>query len=82
MSAFPGLPMTVVAADGIDVRPVEVDEFQIGNAETYDVIVQPDDRAYSFVAEAIDRSGMGVATLAPRAGMRAASAAAARAADR
>jgi CopA family copper-resistance protein len=69
---IPGLPMTVVATDGIDLRPVEVDEFQIGNAETYDVIVQPQDRAYSFVAETIDRSGMGVATLAPRAGMRAA----------
>lgn len=68
----PGLPMTVVAADGIDVRPVETDEFQIGNAETYDVIVTPGDRAYSFVAETIDRSGMGVATLAPRSGMRAA----------
>ena len=69
---IPGLPMTVVATDGIEVRPVEIDEFQIGNAETYDVIVTPEDRAYSFVAETIDRSGMGVATLAPRPGMRAA----------
>jgi CopA family copper-resistance protein len=68
---IPGLPMTVVATDGIDVRPVEVDEFQIGNAETYDVIVQPEDRAYSFVAETIDRSGMAVATLATEAGARA-----------
>ena len=68
---IPGLPMIVVATDGIEVRPVEIDEFQIGNAETYDVIIQPQDRAYSFVAETIDRSGMGVATLAPRAGMRA-----------
>src|SRR5574338_903452 len=69
---IPDLPMTVVQADGINVRPVEVDEFQIGNAETYDVIVTPGDRAYSIVTESIDRSGMGVATLAPRAGMRAA----------
>ena len=69
---IPGLPMTVVATDGVEVRPVEVDEFQIGNAETYDVIVAPRDLAYSVVAETIDRSGMGVATLAPRAGMRAA----------
>ena len=69
---IPGLPMTVVAADGINVRPVETDEFQIGNAETYDVIVTPGDRAYSIVTENIDRSGMGVATLAPRPGMRAA----------
>ncbi|MCF2515202.1 copper resistance system multicopper oxidase [Sphingomonas sp. G124] len=69
---IPGLKLTVVAADGVDVRPVEVEELQIGNAETYDVIVHPEDQAYAFVAESIDRSGMGVATLAPRAGMRAA----------
>jgi CopA family copper-resistance protein len=69
---IPGLKLIVVGTDGIDVRPVEVDELQIGNAETYDLIVVPEDRAYSFVAESIDRSGMGVATLAPRAGMRAA----------
>jgi len=68
---IPGLKLLVVATDGINVRPVEVDEFQIGNAETYDLIVVPEDRAYSFVAEGIDRSGLGVATLAPRAGMRA-----------
>ncbi|MCP5412048.1 MAG: copper resistance system multicopper oxidase [Alphaproteobacteria bacterium] len=67
---IPGLKMTVVAADGQNVRPVEVDEFQIGNAETYDVIVQPtEDRAYTLVSEAVDRSGMGRATLAPRPGM-------------
>jgi CopA family copper-resistance protein len=67
---IPGLKLTVVASDGQHVRPVEVDEFQIGNAETYDVIVQPvEDRAYTLVAESIDRSGMGRATLAPRAGM-------------
>ena len=67
---IPGLKMTVVAADGQNVRPVEVDEFQIGNAETYDVIVQPtEDRAFTLVAEAVDRSGMGRATLAPKAGM-------------
>ncbi|MDL2340152.1 MAG: copper resistance system multicopper oxidase [Pseudomonadota bacterium] len=69
---IPGLPMTVVAADGINVKPVETDEFQIGNAETYDVIVTPGDRAYTIVSEGIDRSGMAVATLAPSAGMRAA----------
>jgi FtsP/CotA-like multicopper oxidase with cupredoxin domain len=67
---IPDLPMTIVAADGQNVRPVETDEFRIAAAETYDVIVEPrDDRAYTFVAEAIDRSGMGRATLAPRAGM-------------
>lgn len=66
---IPGLPMTVVQADGLNVRPVTVDEFQIGTAETYDVVVTPSDRAYSFVSEASDRSGLGRATLAPRAGM-------------
>ena len=67
---IPGLKLTVVAADGQTVRPVEVDEFQIGNAETYDVIVQPtQDKAFTLVAEAVDRSGMARATLAPRAGM-------------
>lgn len=67
---IPGLKMTVVQADGLNVRPVEIDEFQIGVAETYDVIVTPtDDRAYTFVGEATDRSGMARATLAPRAGM-------------
>ncbi len=67
---IPGLPMTVVNADGENVRPVETDEFQISVAETYDVIVRPtEDRAYTVVSEAIDRSGMGRATLAPRLGM-------------
>ena len=67
---IPGLKLTVVQADGLDVRPVTVDEFQIAVAETYDVIVEPAEaRAYTLVAEASDRSGMGRATLAPRAGM-------------
>jgi FtsP/CotA-like multicopper oxidase with cupredoxin domain len=70
---IPGLKLSVVQADGQNVRPVEVDELQITVAETYDVIVTPtDDRAYTLVAEAIDRSGMARATLAPRAGMTAA----------
>ncbi len=67
---IPGLPMTVVQADGQNIQPVETDEFQITLAETYDVVVTPrDDRAFSIVAEAVDRSGMGRATLAPREGM-------------
>jgi len=67
---IPGLRMTVVQADGLNVVPLPVDEFQIGVAETYDVVVTPtEDRAYSFVVEASDRSGMARATLAPRAGM-------------
>ena len=67
---IPGLKLTIVAADGQNVRPVTVDEFQIGNAETYDVIVEPTgDQAFTLVAEAVDRSGMARGTLAPRAGM-------------
>jgi CopA family copper-resistance protein len=67
---IPGLKLTVVQADGLNVQPIEVDEFQIGVAETYDAIVTPaDDRAYTLVGESIDRSGMARATLAPRAGM-------------
>ena len=67
---IPGLPLTVVQADGQNVKPVTVDEFQIANAETYDVIVEPTgDQAFTIVAEAVDRSGMARATLAPRPGM-------------
>ena len=67
---IPDLRMRVVQADGQNVRPVEIEEFQIAVAETYDVIVQPtEDRAYTLVAEAVDRSGLGRATLAPRPGM-------------
>lgn len=66
---IPGLKLTIVQADGLDVRPVTVDEFQIAVAETYDVIVEPDAKAYTLVAEAWDRSGMARATLAPQVGM-------------
>ncbi|NIR58523.1 MAG: multicopper oxidase domain-containing protein, partial [Gammaproteobacteria bacterium] len=60
----------VVQADGQNVEPVPVDEFRIGVAETYDVIVEPrEDRAYTVFAEAMDRSGYARGTLAPRAGM-------------
>ena len=69
---IPGLAMTVVAADGQDIEPVTVDEFRIGPAETYDVIVTPsDDRAYTVFAQAMDRSGYARGTLAPRPGMQA-----------
>ncbi|WP_086606972.1 copper resistance system multicopper oxidase [Erythrobacter donghaensis] len=69
---IPGLAMTVIAADGQNVKPVEVDEFQIGTAETYDVILTPTAEAYTIVAESMDRSGMALATLASRPGARAA----------
>jgi CopA family copper-resistance protein len=69
---IPGLRLTVVAADGQEVEPVSVDEFRIAVAETYDVIVEPqDERAYTLFAQSIDRSGYARGTLAPRMGMRA-----------
>ncbi|GGA36321.1 copper resistance system multicopper oxidase [Dyella nitratireducens] len=69
---IPGLKMTVVSADGQDVEPVPVDEFRIAPAETYDVIVEPqEDRAYTLFAQTIDRSGYARGTLAPHPGMEA-----------
>ncbi len=70
---IPDLKMTVVAADGQDVIPVPVDEFRFGIGETYDVLVSPRaDRAFTVMAEPIDRSGYVRGTLAPREGMQAA----------
>jgi L-ascorbate oxidase len=70
---IPGLKMTVVQADGNNVRPVPVDEFRIAVAETYDVIVQPkEDKAYTIFAESMGRTAFGRGTLAPREGMAAA----------
>jgi CopA family copper-resistance protein len=66
---IPGLKMTVVAADGQNVRPVPVDEFRIGPGETFDVMVEPGDQPYTLFAEAMDRSGYARGTLAPRPGM-------------
>lgn len=60
--------MTIIQADGQDVDDVEVDEFQIGVAETYDVIVSPPAGSHAIVAEAMDRSGMGLASLTSHAG--------------
>jgi len=61
---IPGLEMTVVAADGQYVEPISVDEFRIGVAETYDVLVEPrDDTAYAIFAQAIDRSGYAIGRL-------------------
>ena len=69
---IPGLPMTVVAADGQHVEPVTVDELRIGVAETYDVIVAPPaDAAYCIFAQAIDRTGYACGTLASSENLRA-----------
>ena len=67
---IPGLTMTVVQVDGQNVQPVVVDEFRMGPAETYDVLVEPtEDRAYTIFAETMDRSGYARGTLAPHQGM-------------
>ena len=67
---IPGLTMTVVAADGRAVEPVTVDEFRIGVAETYDVIVEPKaGQAYPLWVETLDRRASVLAAIAPREGM-------------
>ncbi len=60
---IPNLKMTVVSADGQPVQPVAVDEFRIGTAETYDVIVEPKQAHYQIQAESIDRTGFALASL-------------------
>jgi len=70
---IPGLKMTVVQADGNNVRPVPVDEFRIAVAETYDVIVRPkENKAFTVFAESMARTGYARGTLAPEMGMKAA----------
>lgn len=60
---IPNLKMTVVSADGQPVKPVSIDEFRIGAAETYDVIVEPTAAHYQIQAESIDRSGFALGSL-------------------
>ena len=67
---IPGLKMKVVATDGIDVSPVDIDDFRIGVAETYDVIVTPTKDAHTIFAQNIDRSGYVATTLATKKGAR------------
>ena len=69
---IPGLKMTVISTDGNDVAPVAVDDFRIGVAETYDVIVTPTKDAHTIFAQNIDRSGYVATTLATKKGARAA----------
>ena len=60
---IPDLKMTVLSADGQPVQPVPVDEFRIGAAETYDVMVEPTQAYYQIQAESIDRAGFAIASL-------------------
>lgn len=67
---IPGLRMTVVQADGNNVQPVTVDEFRIAVAETYDVIVRPEEeKPFTIFAESLGRTAFGRATLAPKEGL-------------
>ncbi|WCR43459.1 copper resistance system multicopper oxidase [Stutzerimonas stutzeri] len=70
---IPGLKLTVVAADGQNVEPVQVDEVRLAVAETLDVIVEPDGSqdAYTLFAQSMDRSGFARGTLAMRDGLQA-----------
>ncbi|MEG3658497.1 multicopper oxidase domain-containing protein [Arenibacter palladensis] len=56
--SYAGGKMTVVANDGNDVEPVEVDRLIIGVSETYDVVVDipQEDTAYEFLATPEDRT--------------------------
>tara|TARA_R110002074_G_scaffold257269_7_gene429775 strand:- start:15324 stop:17564 length:2241 start_codon:yes stop_codon:yes gene_type:complete len=56
--SYAGGKMTVIANDGNDVEPIEVDRLIIGVSETYDVIVTiaNDDTAYEFLATPEDRT--------------------------
>ncbi|WP_392887012.1 copper resistance system multicopper oxidase [Pseudomonas migulae] len=66
---IPGLKMTVVAADGLHVKPVSVDELRIAVAETFDVIVEPALEAYTVFAQSMDRTGYARGTLTTKAGV-------------
>ncbi|WP_070086436.1 copper resistance system multicopper oxidase [Pseudomonas sp. NBRC 111141] len=69
---IPGLALTVIAADGLPVTPVSVDELRIAVAETYDVLVTVGDQpAYTLFAQSMDRTGFARGTLARAAGLQA-----------
>ena len=51
---IPGLPLTVIASDGEDLEPVEVDNLMIGIAERYDLLVTiPESGNYPLYAAAL-----------------------------
>lgn len=54
-----GLPMTVVAADGVDIEPVQAKELLMGMAETYDILftLPPDHKNYELRATVQDVTG-------------------------
>lgn len=66
---IPDLALTIVGVDGLEVEPVTVDEFRLAPGETFDVVVQPTEDAYTIFAETMDRSGFARGTLAVRPGL-------------
>lgn len=68
---IPGLKLKVVQVDGMNVEPVSVDEFRFGSGETYDVLVEPREDAYTVFAQSMDRTGYARGTLAVKAGLQA-----------
>ena len=61
---IPGLKMTVIAADGNLIQPVEIDQLRLAVAETYDVLIEPEDgKAYAVFAQALDRSGYAIGSI-------------------
>ncbi len=68
---IPGLKLKVVQVDGVNIEPVSVDEFRFGPGETYDVLVEPKDEAYTVFAQSMDRTGYARGTLSVRAGLQA-----------
>lgn len=54
---YGGGKITVVASDGNDVEPVEVDRLLIAVSETYDVVVSlPESKSYEFLVTPEDRT--------------------------
>ena len=52
------IPMKVISADGIDIKPTNANEILIGMAETYDLVFEiPDHKNYEFKATAQDGTG-------------------------
>ncbi|CAG19394.1 conserved hypothetical protein [Photobacterium profundum SS9] len=69
---IPGVKLTVVQCDGLNLEPVIVDEFRFGPGETYDVIIEPTEDANTIFAQAMDRTGFACGTLATSYGLKAA----------
>ena len=54
---YSGGKITVVATDGNDVKPIEVDRLIIAVSETYDVVVTiPENKSYEFLVTPEDRT--------------------------